>query len=122
MHVSVPMTDGCVRVQVGEEIIWALIDTGASVSFISSEFLVNIRDQGVVVTEVNITDSVALADNTVYQINSKVSMLITVHQGWQFLPVAGKNRFSSAFLPSGRKYFLPSGRKAEEIIFLILTI
>ena len=73
------MTDGCVRVQVGEEIIWALIDTGASVSFISSEFLVNIRDQGVVVTEVNITDSVALADNTVYQINSKVSMLITVH-------------------------------------------
>ena len=78
VHLCVPLTAGCVQITVGHRCFPALVDTGASVSFINPKLVSALHADNYPMVISEIKDSVSLADNKVYEITHKVSMLIEI--------------------------------------------
>ena len=75
-HVFVPLSEGCVFIQIGKSKMPVLVDTGASVSFINPRLVTSLHKQGLPILITKIRDKVALADDKVYNINHKVTCLL----------------------------------------------
>ena len=83
VKLAIPLRNGCIQINVGNKSIPALIDTGATVSFINPKLVLSLINSGHNVILARHHTKVALADNTVYTISKRATLDINI-QGTTF--------------------------------------